>query len=96
MLQIHFLASKNVTEYEALLHGMRIAINLGVRRLIFRGDSDQVVQEVMKVWDTKDPVMAAYYQEVHKLESKFNGLELHHIRCNENDVANMFAKMGSL
>ena len=33
VLEIHFIASHNVTEYEALLHGIRIAIALGIRRL---------------------------------------------------------------
>lgn len=39
MLWIHFSASHNVAEYEALLHGLRIAISLEIRRLIVRGDS---------------------------------------------------------
>jgi ribonuclease HI len=30
---LHFVASNNVAEYEALVNGMRIAIELGVRRL---------------------------------------------------------------
>ncbi|XP_015697672.1 uncharacterized protein LOC102700382 [Oryza brachyantha] len=32
--QIHFPASHNVAEYEALLHGLRLAISLGIRRLL--------------------------------------------------------------
>jgi ribonuclease HI len=39
VLWIHFPASHNVAEYEALLHGLRIAISFGIRRLIVRGDS---------------------------------------------------------
>jgi hypothetical protein len=31
ILQMHFPASNNATEYEALLHGLRIAIALGIR-----------------------------------------------------------------
>jgi hypothetical protein len=33
VLQMHFLASNNVAEYEALLHGLRIATALGIHRL---------------------------------------------------------------
>jgi ribonuclease HI len=36
---LHFLASNNVVEYEALVNGLRIAVELGVRRLDARGDS---------------------------------------------------------
>ena len=30
VLQIHFSASNNAAEYEALLHGLRITISLGI------------------------------------------------------------------
>jgi hypothetical protein len=39
VLRLHFRASNNVAEYEALVNGLRIAIELGVRRLDARGDS---------------------------------------------------------
>jgi hypothetical protein len=39
VLRLHFPASNNVAEYEALVNGLRIAIELGVRRLDARGDS---------------------------------------------------------
>ena len=32
-VRLHFLASNNVAEYEALINGLRIAIELGIRRL---------------------------------------------------------------
>jgi hypothetical protein len=39
VLRLHFLASNNVAKYEALVNGLRIAIELGVRHLDARGDS---------------------------------------------------------
>jgi ribonuclease HI len=39
VIRLHFPASNNVAEYEALVNGLRIAIELGVRRLDARGDS---------------------------------------------------------
>ena len=43
-LQIHFTASNNVAEYEALVHGLRLAKELGIRRILCYGDLDLVVQ----------------------------------------------------
>ena len=43
-LQIHFAASNNVAEYEALIHGLRLAKELGIRRILCYGDSVLVVQ----------------------------------------------------
>ena len=39
MVWLHFAASNNVVEYEALINGLQVAIELGVRRLDVRGDS---------------------------------------------------------
>jgi ribonuclease HI len=39
VIRLHFAASNNVAEYEALVNGLCIAIELGVRCLDVRGDS---------------------------------------------------------
>ena len=39
MIRLHFTASNNAAEYEALVNGLQITIELGVRRLDVRGDS---------------------------------------------------------
>ena len=38
MIRLHFAASNNMAEYEALVNGLQIAIELGVRHLDVRGD----------------------------------------------------------
>ena len=42
VLQIHFKATNNVAKYEALLHGLRIARDLGIDWIQCFGDSDLV------------------------------------------------------
>ena len=70
-IHLHFLASNNAMEYEALINRLRIAIELGATRLYIRGDSELVVDQVMKESSCKSPLMTAYCQEVCKLEDKF-------------------------
>src|SRR6185437_5193471 len=48
VIYLHFPASNNMAEYEALLNGLRIAIELGIKRLDVRGDSQLVIDQVMK------------------------------------------------
>ena len=79
MIRLHFPASNNVAEYKALINRLRIAAELGVKRLDVRGDSQLVVDQVMKESSCVNPKMAAYCQEVRKLEDKFHGLELNHV-----------------
>jgi hypothetical protein len=42
-VRLHFPASNNMAEYEALLCGLRIAIETGIKRLGVRGDSQLVI-----------------------------------------------------
>ena len=63
-IRIHFLVSNNATEYEALVNGLRIAIELGIRRLDIRGDSQLVVDQVMKESSCHNAKMVAYCHEV--------------------------------
>ena len=48
MFQILFKVSNNEAEYEALLHGLRLAISLGIKLLLIYGNSLLVVQQVNK------------------------------------------------
>jgi hypothetical protein len=64
MVRLHFPASNNTTEYEALINGLWIAIELGIKRLEIRGDSELVVGQVMKDKNCVDPKIAAYCQAV--------------------------------
>ena len=43
VFQILFEVSNNEAEYKALLHGLRLAISLGIKRLLVHGDSLLVV-----------------------------------------------------
>jgi hypothetical protein len=47
-IRLHFTASNNVAEYEALIHRLRIASDLGAWCIYVRGDSELVVDHVMK------------------------------------------------
>jgi hypothetical protein len=48
MLRLHFPTLNNMAEYEALVNGLRIAIELGVRSLNAQGNSQLVIDQVMK------------------------------------------------
>ena len=65
-------STNNTAEYEGLLAGLRIAVDLGIRKLIVRGVSQLVVRQVNK--DYQSPLMEAYVEEVRKLEERFDGL----------------------
>jgi ribonuclease HI len=95
VIRLHFLASNNMAEYEALVNRLRIAIELGVRRLDARGDSQLVIDQVMKNSHYREQRMEAYCDEVRRLENKFYGLELNHIARRYNETTDELAKIAS-
>jgi ribonuclease HI len=95
VLQIHYKASNNGAEYEALIHTLRIVVSLGIKRLIANDDSKVVIDQDNKACNIKKDSMNAYCAEVRKLEAHFEGLEFHHV-CHDNNVAaNVLYKLGS-
>jgi ribonuclease HI len=94
MVRLHFPASNNAAEYEA--HGLRIAVELGIKRLKIKGDSELVVDQVMKEKNCVDLKMAMYCQALQVLEGKFHGLELHHVLRDYNKATNVLAKATSM
>jgi ribonuclease HI len=95
VLRLHFPASNNVAEYEALVNGLRIAVELGIRRLDARGNSELVIDQVMTNSHCRDRKMEAYCDKVRRLEDKFYGLELNHIARWYNETADELAKIAS-
>jgi ribonuclease HI len=95
VLQIHYKASNNGAEYEALIHRLRIAVSLGIKRLQAFGDSKVVIEQVNKEWDCVKDTMDAYCVEICKLKGHFEGIEFQHVPQNNNVAADVLAKLGS-
>jgi ribonuclease HI len=94
-LQLLFSASNNATEYEALIHGLNIAISLGIKRLMVYGDPLMVISQINKKWDCSNDSMGKYCTAVRKLEDKFEGLEFHHVERERHAIAYALSKLGS-
>jgi ribonuclease HI len=95
VFQILFEVSNNEAEYEALLHGLRLAISLGIKRLLVYRDSLLMVQQVNKEWDINKETMDSYVAEIKKLENKFSRFEIHHVVRDNNVAAEVLSKLGS-
>jgi ribonuclease HI len=95
VLQIFWKVSNNEAEYEALLHGLRLAISLGIKCLLVYDDSAMVINKVNKSWDRNKENMDTYCMEVRKLKNKFYGLEFHLVVRDNNVAADVLSKLGS-
>lgn len=88
-------ASNNEAEYEALLHGMKMAKACGATRLKIFGDSQLVAQQVMKKCDAVNDSMIAYRDAYNEFEKTFDGCEVNHVSRLSNDEADVLANIGS-
>ena len=87
--------TNNVAEYEALLHGLRMAKKMNLRRVKCFGDSDLVAQKVSGTWDSKDPLMAAYRRVGDIVAGHFKGYQVDHIGQRKNEAADALCRLGS-
>jgi ribonuclease HI len=94
-VRLHFPVSNNMAEYEALLCGLWTAIETGIKRLNVRGDSQLVIDQVMKNVSCHDDKMEAYCNAVRALEDKFYGIKLNHVPHRYNEEADELAKIVS-
>jgi ribonuclease HI len=95
VLQIHFPTTNNIAEYEALLHGLRVAKEIGVQHIMCCGDSDLVAQQVAGTYKARNEVMAAYRDEVDEMAKSFLGYDIKHVRREDNMAADTLSKLGS-
>ena len=90
-----YMDSNNIAEYEALLHGLRMAVSMGIQRLEVHKDSNLAISQINEDFDAKDPKMAACRNAVLKMSARFEGLEFHHIARENNQAADVLARIGA-
>ena len=79
VLRLMFPCTNNAAEYEALLHGLRLAKEMNLTCVRCLGDYDLVAQQVSGTWNSRDPVMAAYRRVVSDVAGPFHGYQVDHI-----------------
>ena len=68
-----------MAEYEALVVGMKLAIQLEAKRLAVFSDSQLVVGQVGQGLEVKDPILQKYTALVQQLLGKFEHFKIHKI-----------------
>jgi hypothetical protein len=88
-------ASNNEAEYEALLHGMKMAKACEATQLKIFVDSNLIVQQVMNKCDAISDNMTAYRNLYYYLEGTFDGCKVSHVSRTSNEEADNLANIGS-
>ncbi|XP_016206026.1 uncharacterized protein LOC107646349 [Arachis ipaensis] len=94
-LQFHFLASNNQAEYEALIAGLKLSLNLQAHSLTAYCDSLLVVQQIRGEFQVKDPLLERYWLKAKDLISKFSLFIILHVHREKNIRADILSKLAA-
>ncbi|GLU06784.1 hypothetical protein SLE2022_237810 [Rubroshorea leprosula] len=94
-LKFNFDATNNMAEYEALLLGLQLALELKISAIQVYSDSQLVVNQINSICEVVDPVMVKYVALVAELKCKFQKFCLSKIPRAENEQADSLSKFAS-
>ncbi|GJR03238.1 reverse transcriptase domain-containing protein [Tanacetum coccineum] len=94
-LRFQFTASNNEAEYEALIAGLRIAAQMGVRNVRVSVDSKLVVNQVLGAYVPKEQNMIKYLEKVKSLVSSFASFSISQVPRSKNKKADALSKIAS-
>uniref|UniRef100_A0A804J640 Uncharacterized protein n=1 Tax=Musa acuminata subsp. malaccensis TaxID=214687 RepID=A0A804J640_MUSAM len=90
-----FKATSNEAEYEALLAGLRLALEKQAAAIRVHTDSQLVAEQLNGGYEARDATMAKYLTRVRDLAAKFHYFTLSSVPREENGRADALAKMAS-
>jgi ribonuclease HI len=93
--QLEFECTNNTAEYEALLQGLRKALDLRVQKLMVFSDSEIVVRQVRNSIHCLSPHLKSYQTEVWNLMNKFSAFNINSIPRLNNSKADLLSNVAS-
>ncbi|GJY43459.1 reverse transcriptase domain-containing protein [Tanacetum coccineum] len=94
-MRFRFEATNNEAEYEALIAGLRIAEQMGVKNLQENIDSRLVANPVNGSYVAKESGMVQYLEKVKGLTSNFKEFSIKQVQWSENKKADALSKIAS-
>ncbi|GJQ94179.1 reverse transcriptase domain-containing protein [Tanacetum coccineum] len=94
-LRFQFTASNNEAEYAALIAGLRIAAQMGVRNVHVSVDSKLVANQVLGTYVAKEENMIKYLEKVKSLVSGFTNFSISQVPRSQNKKADALSKIAS-
>ena len=87
-------ATNNEAEYESLIYGLKLLVNLSILNVDIYSDSELVVRQINGEYKVKNDRMNKLYQKATSLLSGFENWTFTHVLRDKNKVADMLATEG--
>lgn len=85
--------TNNLAEYQALILGLKVALELGVKNLICFLDSELLVKQLSGLYKIKSPNLVKSFAEVKKMEGQFDHIKYEHVNREENSEADTMVNL---
>lgn len=86
--------TNNVAEYQAVLLGLKGALEVGVKRIEVRADSELLIKQLKGEYRVKSPGLRPLYEAAKRLLTGFVSVKLTHVRRELNGEADRLANQG--
>nr|XP_016503719.1 PREDICTED: uncharacterized protein LOC107821782 [Nicotiana tabacum] len=94
--RLRFFCTNNTAEYEACIMGMTMAVDMDVEELLIMGDSDLIIKQAQREWETRDIKLLPYRQHVEDLSKRFKSVEFKYIPRFHNELADVLATLAAM
>ncbi|XP_004293128.1 PREDICTED: uncharacterized protein LOC101304545 [Fragaria vesca subsp. vesca] len=94
-LEFMFSTSNNAAEYEALIGGLQLAQEIGVKSVQVFSDSQLVVNQVSGTFEAKEPHLNFYQAPAKALLHRFESATVTQIPRKENSNADVLARLAT-
>ncbi|XP_075101683.1 uncharacterized protein LOC142177117 [Nicotiana tabacum] len=94
--KIRFSCTNNMAEYETCILGIRIEIDMNIKKLFVIGDFDLLIHQVQGEWSTKKVNILPYLHCVKELCKKFTKIEFMHVPRIQNEFVDALATLLSM
>ncbi|KAA0065979.1 uncharacterized protein E6C27_scaffold62G00640 [Cucumis melo var. makuwa] len=89
------LCSNNVAEYQALIIGLQMALEIGVSFIEIYGDSKLIINQLSLQYDVKHEDLKQYFTYARQLMERFDSVMLEHVPRTENKRADALANLAT-
>ncbi|XP_019261758.1 PREDICTED: uncharacterized protein LOC109239622 [Nicotiana attenuata] len=87
--------SNNVVEYQALILGLEMAVDIKQLQLQVFGDSKLVINQILGSYEVKKPELVPYHKYAQRLVSWLGEVTIKHVQRKENKRADALAALAS-
>ncbi|XP_074277875.1 uncharacterized protein LOC141601486 [Silene latifolia] len=87
--------SNNVAEYQALILGLQMAIEVSVRDMDIYGDSQLVISQVLDEYEVRKEDLIPYHRQALQLLNQLDSINIGHVPRSANKLADALANFAA-